>query len=63
MGVNLTALFAVISSWSVDGVRDGTQNDGSADLLEFCDARISTLNKSKLQKIPNDRCRYIPSPS
>lgn len=42
MGVNLTALLAVISSWSVDGVRDGTQKDGSADLLESCAHGLAT---------------------
>lgn len=35
MGVNLTALFAVISSASVAGVKEGTQKEGKADLDSF----------------------------
>ena len=35
IGVNLTALLAVISSASVPGVKEGTQNEGRADLDSF----------------------------
>lgn len=34
IGVNLTALLAVISSASVAGVKEGTQKEGRADFLE-----------------------------
>lgn len=34
MGVNLTALLTAISSGSVPGVSDGTQNEGREDLVD-----------------------------
>jgi hypothetical protein len=46
MGVSLTAFWAVISLGSVPGVRDGTQKEGRADLVEdYEEELVSKVNE------------------